>query len=204
MATFYHGYRNVTKGRNANDNINPYTHKVEKYSNWSIFNPSHVLDGAPNQNVVPGAGKFPHDIHMERVFTGLENAIQPIKNAGSGPRIEGMRYRPLENKAAGNNKVFKSVYGHAPGTPVIPGGQLYWYSNLIYLGIPPRPLTITHHLVAATFEHFGPNDPGSKNVGKDPVENPGNTRVFDQTNDAYAHQRVLEWKGVTSARAIKI
>lgn len=212
MAVFYQGYRNVTKGRNANDNVNPYTGKVEKYSNWSIFNTSHILDGAPNQNHVIGTGRHPHGLKLSRLFKGLENAEQPIKNVGGGARIVGMRYHPLENKAAGNALVFKTDYGHLPGTPV-KGQTLYGHMDWIYDGVTKKSLSgLFGHIqreidaagTAKTFGTFQINNPAFYKVGETALDDPGSTVVYDQTDNTLAHQKVLEWKGVPSARALKI
>lgn len=212
MATFYHGYRHVLRGRNGNDNVNPYNGRKEEYSNYSIFNPSQILDGAPNENHVPGTGRHPHGLHMSRIYRGLENGIQPIKNVGGGARLEGFRYRPLENKAAGNNLVFKSGYGHKVGTPV-KGQEQYGHVDWIYDGVTKKPLSGTFgHKVrevdapgtANSFGTFQTNNPAFYKVGPDPMEDPGNSQTFDQTDNSLAHQEVNEWKGVPSAKAIKI
>lgn len=205
MALFYQGPRPVLRGRNAKNNINPYTGKVEKFSNWSIFNTEHIWDGAPNTAVQPGAGLYPHGLNLSRVFRGLENKEQPLDGPGLGPRLDGARYNPLLSRSAGNNKVFKSAYGHAPDTPVSPSGQLYWYSNFKFHGL-RQPLAAVGHAArnigaagtANSFGRFLPENPDP--TRKDPLTGVtyGQALPVDNTNK-YGHNRVNEWHGIRKA-----
>lgn len=211
--TTYTGSRFIFPVLDGDDNINPYTGDVEKYSNWSIFNPVHLLDGAPYATHVPGTGRHPHDLFMSRVFQGYEDGVQPLKDAGDGTRLDGFRYGPWENKAAGNNLVFKSAYGHAPGTPVFPSGQLYWYSNYVYAGLTQdQPLIDPGHTArligatgtASTFGRFIPDDPDPTRV--DPITGEDYGQTVPATNtvedNPYGRNRVNEWFGVPSAKAL--
>lgn len=205
MATtiYYTGPRPVLRGRNAKNNINPYTGKVENYSNWSIFNTEHVFDGYPETNHIPGSGLYPHGLKLSRLFTGKENNEQPLKNSGIGPRQLDGRYGPLLNRAAGNAKVFKSAYGHLPDTPVFPSGQLYWYSNYVFHGLRQLLLNPGHIErkigatgTANTFGEFIPDNPDPSR--KNPLTKSGYGQTVPATHDTdpYGHNKVNEWFGV--------
>lgn len=203
MALFYQGKRPVLKGRNSSDSKNPYKgNVVGTYSNWSIYNTSHVLDGAPNSHVEPGDGAYPGDYAMSRYFRGDDtgSAIVNLRAAGGGVRITGMRYRPLENKAAGNNKVFKSVYGHAVLTPTT---RTYSFDDYIQGTYRPALITGGHAVryidasgTANSFGSFGPWV--NKGVTDEPLSN------TSASSDEYGRKKVNEWKGVTSAKALNV
>lgn len=210
MPIFYTGPRPVLKGRSSNDNIHPWNGRSEKYSNYSIFNTSHVLDGAPNNNHVPGEGRHPHGLKSSRLFQGLENAEQPLKAPGGGARLEGFRYRPLENKAAGNNLVFKANYGHAPGTPVL-GQEQYGVTDWTFNGVTTKSLSgsfghstrgIGATGTANSFGRFDPNNPAANAVVAGPLVSAGNTRTYNINDNTTAHKKVNEWLGVPSAQAL--
>jgi len=66
--------------------------------------------GAPTTNVAPGAGSYPHDLAMSRWYMGLRTTW-PLDNPGSGARVTGMRYRPLEYKGTDGQGVFSGTWG---------------------------------------------------------------------------------------------
>lgn len=211
MATFYHGYRAVIKGRNSKDSVHPYK-GVGEYSNWELHNTSHALDGAPDENHVPGTGRHPHGLHLSRIFRGLEDRTQPLVDPGNGPRLEDHRWGPLLNKSAGNNRVFKDDYGHAPGTPV-DGEEQYGVTDWIYDGVTEKPLsgTFGHKLrgvdaegTANTFGRFDPLNYASRAVNGTPLEDVGNETVFELDDNSTAHKKTLEWRGIPSAQALNI
>lgn len=89
VATFYIGYRDVLKGRSVPKNT--YTGNYEVYSNWDLMNPDHVLDGAPDNNRVPGVGLYSWgpagtgaswggegDISLSSMFTGTRFWNYPL------------------------------------------------------------------------------------------------------------------------------
>ena len=77
MATFYVGPRPVLRGVNTNDMVNPYTSMTGEakgkgtYSYYPLYNTSHVLTGAPDNNHVPGTGYAPGDVFMSQIFRGV-------------------------------------------------------------------------------------------------------------------------------------
>lgn len=213
MATYYQGYRNVLKGRNSNDSVHPYK-GVGTYSNWDLHNTSHILDGAPNEDHEIGTGRHPHGLKLSRLYKGLENNEQPLKNAGSGARLEDHRYNPWLSRAAGNNKAFKAGYGHAPDTPVREGGYQYGIVDYEYDGVTPKPLSGTFgHAIRGidaegTANSFGRHNPfnyGEKGVTPTPLEDPGVLASTYELDDlGTAHKRVNEWFGVPSSKALNI
>ncbi len=201
MAVFYLGPRPVLRGRSSTGNVHPWKGTEEVYSNYSIYNSSQILDGAPNNDHTPGTGRHPHDLKMSRIFRGLENREQPLDAPGGGARIEGMRYRPLENKAAGNNKVFKSGFGHVDRVTsyslVPPYSHSYKFQPLDVVGHAARDIDADG--TANSFGRFGPHV--NKGVTDEPLDRDGQT-VPEGYDNEYGRNRVLEWQGIPSARAL--
>src|ERR1700756_107311 len=107
MPTFYTGYRPILKPLGGNP-VNPYTGTVGTYSNWALFSKSHAFDGARDVNNVPGAGLYPGDYYMSRVYRGLENKTQPLAYPGLGPVLDPNYFRtqPLLYHGLVGAKVF--------------------------------------------------------------------------------------------------
>jgi hypothetical protein len=205
MALFYSGKRPVLKGRDADQNINTYTNEVEEYSNWSLMNPSHVLDGIPATPHTPGDGYHPHGLNLTRYYNGddSESRIRSLRDAGSGVRIDGMRYRPLENKAAGNNLVFGSSYGHEPRATdyslIDPYDDTDRQRRLDDPGHAIRAIDATG--TAASFGYFDPY----VYKGVTTVSLGETTQAYPTDFDhEYGKNRVNEWRGVTSAKALDV
>lgn len=138
MPTFYIGHRPVLKGRNANV-VNPYTGKVGEYSNWDIFNTSHVLDGAPDYNNVPGSGLYPHSLQLSRWFLGLDTPQQsPMYTPGDGPRLDSFYFRqqPYQWKGVPAGQALGGAgFGHAEGAGVLSEYAVNQI-NYRFLGVP--------------------------------------------------------------------
>lgn len=201
MAIFYTGHRPVLKGRNSNDSVHTWKGTAGTYSNWSVFNTSHVLDGAPNEDHEPGSGRHPHGLAMSRWFNG-EDQLAGIKNVGGGARIDGMRYRPLEYKGTDGQGVFSGTWGHDADRETAYSG----WSNIKFHGIGDPPLADPGHgrrseSDAATFGAFDPHV--YKGIPAGPLEDPGVAPPVGYDN-AYGKNRVNEWRGVPSANAINI
>jgi hypothetical protein len=204
MALFYTGSRPVTKGRNSNDAVNPYKGSAGTYSNWSLYNTSHVFDGMPNVNHVPGTGRHPHGLQMSRWYRG-EDTKFPMDGVGTGNRIEGMRYRPLENKAVGSAKVFQPTYGMSVEERRARG---YSFDDYSHDNRQNRLEDIGHTLrfigaagTAATFGRFDPHV--NKGVSAQPFDDFGQP-LPEGYDNPYGRNRTLEWRGIPSAKAIKI
>lgn len=201
MAIFYTGPRPVTKGRNSNDEVHPWKGTAATYSNYSIYNTSHVLDGAPNTDHVPGEGRHPHDLQMSK-WSSDGNATAPISNVGGGARLEGFRYRPLEYKGTDGQAVFQSDFGHEQGR--VNGYSTY--SNFEYDGVPTEPLADPGHTArseggAATFGAFAPYV--NKGVTVTPLNDPGESIPTDYDHP-YGKNKVAEWRGVPSSKALNV
>lgn len=205
MTIFYTGYRPVTKGRNSNDSIHTWKGTAGTYSNWQLFNTSHVLDGAPNTNVTPGAGNFPGDYAMSRWFTG-GHQLWPAGDPGGGARIDGMRFRPLEFKGLTTSAVFESGFGHADRVT-----DYSVYSNYVFDGVGTEVFTDPGHAkrgvdatgTAATFGAFDPLI--YKGITTESLNDPGHAyrRTSGGASGIYADQP-LEWDGVPSAQALNV
>lgn len=205
MAIFYTGKRPVLKGRNSNDAFNVFKGTVGTYSHYFLFHSSHVFDGAPNRNVVPGRGNFPYGLQMSRWFNG-DRTIWPLDGAGDGVRLEGFRYRPLENKSAGNNLVFKDGFGHLDRE--IEGVSLFDHYDQDARGgsLLPDPGHERRGVDASgTANSFGAFDPW-KFKGLDVTEtlvDSGQTLPEGFDNE-YGRNRINEWRGVPSSEALSI
>lgn len=203
MAIFYQGTRPILKGRTTANEINTFTGQAAVYSNWSLMNSDRPLDGAPDNDHTPGTGYHPHGLTLTRYFRGLDSggANEQLDSPGNGVRMDGFRYRPLENKAAGNNLVFKDVYGHEPRVTDYSQWDQYDDSER------QRRLDNPGHVIraidaAGTANTFGYFDPFVyKGVTTTPLHDTSQTVPTTYDNE-YGHNRVMEWQGVTSAQAL--
>lgn len=207
MAVFYTGTRPVTKGRNINDSAHPYK-GVGVYSNWALHNTSHVLDGAPNNNHVPGEGYHPHDIALTRRYRGLEThgtQVEELRSPGGGTRLDYHRWHPNENKAAGNNLAFRFGYGHIPRTVDYSRWDAYddTYRQ--------RRLNDPGHAIRyngdeGVVEGMGAYAPHiNKGVTETPLDDTSQTYpaagVYD---NEYGRNKINEWRGATSSKALNV
>lgn len=189
MATFYVGLRPVLRGRNSSEFINVFKGEAGTYSHYALFGPGLLTD-APDNDHVPGTGYAPGNLTLSRRFTG-EDEGSPMDGAGNGVRISGMRFRPLENKAAGNALVFKSGYGR----------DVDW-GYFLFDGVDAsEALADAGHARrssggAASFGAFDPH--AFKGVGDGALDGAGQ----EAADRVYGGERVNEWFGVTSAKAL--
>lgn len=203
MTTFYVGYRNVLKGRNDTDAVNPYKKKVAVYSNYSIYNPSHVLDGAPDKNHLPGDGYFPHDIFLSRRFRGLDTQ-EPMDNAGDGVRLSYGRFRPLEYKGLSVSKALGN-----PGHAIRHNAFTYsFYTTNFYVGLDAdRALNAPGHAIRyigapGTANSFGAFNPYIYKGTSTAALKGGGKAVPAVGTDPYGFEHTLEWFGVPSSKAL--
>lgn len=174
MATFYQGYRNVLKGRS--EARNTYTGKLGVYSNWELMNPSHVLDGAPDHNRVPGSGPYGEgDVTMSRWFLGLDVPFKKSSLVSPGikhPDIYSGRYPVYQWFGVPSAQSFRVGFGHLPLAG--PMAEYAEWSNYIYVGLP-----IGKALPTATLGHVErfPNYTSASTLG--PFNsNPGRSSSF--------------------------
>lgn len=208
MATFYQGTRPVLKGRDADESIHPYK-GVGVYSNWALFNTSHVLDGAPDTDHTPGTGYHPHGLQLTRRFRGLEThgtSVEQLRSPGGGVRLGShFRWHPNENKAAGNNLVFKAGFGHIVRTVDY---SLNDYYDDTYR---QRRLDDAGHAIrytgdAGVVEGMGAYRPFvNQGVTAQPLSD--TTQEYPEGSDygtVYGRNRVGEWVGVPSGKALNV
>lgn len=198
--------------------------KVGVYSYYPLFGPG-LLTGAPDNNHVPGTGIYPHAIFLSRVFLGLQTSARKtsLLAPGLGPRLAyaGGRFRPLEYKGLDSDRVFPAHMGHGFRDPVRVEFTWASWSNYYFAGLPSAQALpdaqLGHKLrsigaagAPATFGAFQPYI----YKGVDPTLKEGSiTRHGEQStalgeaipsghDNAYGHNRVNEWFGVPSAKAL--
>lgn len=210
MATIYVGPRPVLKGRTASEfSFEEKTHTlsgkvrsaVGVYSHYAFFG-SGVLDGAPDNNHVPGTGYHPSGIVLTRRFRGLDTK-NPLDNAGDGERVDGARYRPLEYKGIpGAAALNTSSLGH-----VVRVTDYSMYDNFTFDGVGVAPLAAVGHVRRSVGSVGAPDSFGSfdpyvrKGVGSDALAGASGVYPTDFDNE-YGKNRVNEWRGVPSAQAL--
>lgn len=218
MPTFYIGHRPVLRGRNGNV-VNTYTGKVGVYSNWDLMNTSGVLQGAPDNDHVPGEGRSPHGLAWSRWFRGLDTPGKELKDSGIlHPDIYSGRYPIYEFRGLTGAKVFPVGFGHVPGA-----GPSVDYRDLgyDYLGVgtkksrPLRTVSLGH---LERYPGTDPNAPASfgafepylyKGATKQPLDSATMGHVAyavrtDPVNetDHYGFEHTREWFGVPSSKAL--
>lgn len=198
MATFYVGYRQVLRGRNANNFVHSTKNKVGVYSNYSLMdNSPKLLSGFPDNAYTRGTYK--QALLLEYIAAGLPH-IAPMSGAGGGARVDGARFRPLENKGLAGAKAFPSGYGHAVR------GDIYSfsnYSNFIFDGLAAvEALASPGHAIRYGLSYGGPFKP-YQNQGITPQALAGGGQAVPAVaTGSYGHNRVNEWRGLPSSRAL--
>jgi hypothetical protein len=207
MATFYVGPRPVLKGRTTAGMVHPYKGTVGKYSFWENWSTSHVLDGAPDNNYIPGTGKYPGNRLLSQIFNGTVLYVHPLSGTfQNGSKYTGSRYRPLEYKGLAGAAAFTSGYGHDANAV----SRYSLYSNFKFDGVPSADVmtNVGHGVraygsagVASSFGYFIPEE----------FHGVTSTTVFTSGygqglpvgyNNAYGKNKVNEYRGLPSARAL--
>lgn len=208
MATFYVGLRPVLKGRNVNEMVNPYTTMTGKakgtgtYSHYPLYSTSHVLDGAPDNHHIPGTGYFPGDVFLSQLYNGSTLYVHPL--SGTFPdgkaTYDGARFRPMEYKGLVGAVAFPSAFGHAERE------NDYKVRQYTFKGVasaktiddPGHGPRTEAQGAPASFGYFRPEEEhGVASAKAFPA-------TFGQGNDVddYGRQKVLQWFGVPSAKAL--
>lgn len=207
MATFYVGRRPVLKGRTTAEMTNPYTSMTGKakgtgtYSYYPLYSTSHILDGAPDNDHVPGTGYHPGNVLLSQLFNGSTLYVHPL--SGTFPdgkaTYDGARFRPLEYKGLSANAAFPAGFGHADRET-----DYSLYSNYFFDGVTSAEIFVNFgHAprttgMAASFELFRPDD----------VSRVPSAQVFtsgygqENVTSDYGREKVQEWFGVPSAQAL--
>lgn len=203
MATVYVGPRPVLKGRTLATAVRTVNNELMVYSNFLLMQPDHVLDGAPDRQFVVGIdNRYRKAKRLAQQFAGTMTYISEMANAGNGIRQTNGRYRPLEFKGLSGSAVFTSGYGHT-----FLGRTFTYslYSNDIYDGVP------SGIVFTSTFGHArrfnatwgGAFDPyGNKGVTPQALAGGGQAVPATATTSQYGHNRVNEWRGVPSSKAL--
>jgi len=199
MATFYVGYRPVLRGRNANNFVHSTKNKVGVYSNYSLMdNAPKLLAGFPDNAYVMGTYK--QALLLEYIAAGKPH-IAPMKDPGSGTRLSYGRFRPYENKGLEGAKAFPAGYGHAIRGDIFTYSN---YSNYIYDGLAAvEALKSPGHAIRYGLSYGGPFKPYI-NQGITPQALAGGGQAVPATAIAsnYGHNRVNEWRGLPSSKAL--
>ena len=197
MATYYVGPRPVLKGRDTVNMVNPFKGTAGTYSYYPLFATSHVLDGAPDNNHIPGTGNRPSSLLMSQLFAGstLYTATTPLAGtfADGTATYDGVRFRPHEYKGFSATRALAG--GHAKRS-------LYYgaYNNAIFDGVTSADaFANTGHAKRVTAYSFY-NNYIFDGVASAAVMPAG----YGQGNERgdYGRAKVNEWTGVPSAQAL--
>ena len=208
MTTFYVGPRPVLKGQDVDEMVNPYTTMSGKakgkgtYSHYPLYSTSRIFDGAPDNHHVPGTGYFPGDVFLSQIFRGSTLYIHPL--AGTFPdgtaTYDGARFRPMEFKGLVGAKAFPTSFGH------VERENEYKLRQYAFKGVASAvAFANTGHGARtdaegapASYGYFRPEEEhGVASAKVFPAS-------FGQPNTAteYGRQKVQEWKGIPSAKAL--
>lgn len=209
MATSYVGPRPVLSGQDTDQMVNPYTTMTGKskgtgtYSHYPLYSTSQILRGAPDNNHVPGTGYFPGDVFMSQVFRGSVLYIHPLSGTfpNGSATYDGVRFRPMEFKGLSGAVAFPSTFGHAERE------NAYKVRQYTYKGVTSaKQLDNVGHAYGrtdvsgapSTFGFFQPDE--FKGVTSAKVM----PATFGQSSseDTYGRQRVQEWHGLPSSKAL--
>jgi hypothetical protein len=197
MATFYQGYRNIIKGRDSDNSIHEWKGTAGVYSNWSLMNSDHPLDGVPNNHRALGASRLSEPTFLELLFSGAHH-IAPINNVGGGTRLDGFRWGPHEYKGMAGTKAFRSGFGHADRST-----SYSLYSNHIFDGIEvAKQLSDSGHAIRYTAAWGGASKPHIHQGVTTAMASDYGQAIPAGHDNAYGRNRVNEWRGVPSARAL--
>jgi hypothetical protein len=211
MATFYEGPRPVLKGRNSNEMVNPYFTMTGKakgvgtYSHYPYYSTSHVLDGAPDRNHVPGTGYFPGDVFMSQLFTGSSFYVHPLSGVfpDGSATYDGARFRPMEYKGISGAKAFPSSFGHEERENDYKVRQ-YRFKGVtaaqVMTSVGHGPRTEAQG-APNSFGVFRPDEPHYVPSGEVFTDGYG-YGVPTTYDNAYGRNRVQEWRGVPSSKAL--
>ena len=197
MATYYVGPRPVLKGRDTVNMVNPYKGTAGTYSFYPLFATSHVLDGAPDNNHVPGTGYHPGNVLLSQLFNGstLYAGTTPLAGefADGTTTFGGMRFRPSEYKGLTTAKALDG--GHAKRTT-----DYSLYSNYIFDGVTSAEAFANLGHAERTTAYSLYNNYIFDGVTSAEVMKSG----YGQANTAseYGRNKVGEYKGVPSAIAL--
>jgi len=206
MPIVYSGNTPIIKGRSTSDFVHPYK-GLGTYSNWSIFAGNGPLADMPEkEDHVPGTGRHPHGLQLSQQFMGLDNEMHPMADPGSGPELTWhTSYKDaFALKGKDGQDIFPRDFGHEKRD-----SSYALKDPWTFRGVAAAPLEDVGHeqrlFNVGTANWVGathPYDYGSKSVSGTPLEDPGAPIDDKPSGLDHAFQRVNEWKGVPSARAL--
>lgn len=202
----YAGYRPIIKGKNSNDAVHFWKNKKGEYSNYDLFNTSHVFDDSFAHHV-PGEGRHPHGLQMTRRFRGIDTTA-PMDAAGSGSRLSYHRTHPQLFKGLDTAKALANA-GHAPRRFAFTFSR----NNTVdfFSGVPSaNPLLNGGHAArkigaagtANTFGRFNPVQPVGQATAPLAGADGGVPAAGVGQRVNYGFEHVNEWVGVPSAKAL--
>lgn len=195
MATFYVGPRPVLRGRSTADMVNPYKGTAGTYSFYPLFAPG-LLTGAPDNHHVPGTGYHPGNVLLSQIFNGSTLYIHPLSGEfADGAGYDGARFKPKEYK--GVLGAFTSGYGHASDKT----RPYSLYSNYIFDGVTAANVFANGYGHAErTTDYSLYNNYIFDGVASAEIFTSGYGQPNTETE--YGRNKVQEWAGVPSARAL--
>jgi GH24 family phage-related lysozyme (muramidase) len=175
--------------------VNPHKGTAGNYSFYPLFANSHVLDGAPDNNHVPGTGSHPGNVLLSQIFKGTSLYVHPLSGTfKNGAAYEGARFRPHTYK--GVLGVFTSGYGHVDRS-----ANYSLYSNYVFDGVTSANAFNAGygHSKRTVYYSFYNNDLFD-GVPSATIFKSG----YGQLNveSSYGRNKVGEYKGVPSAKAL--
>lgn len=212
MATFYVGPRPVLKGQNTGEMVNPYYNMrgVAKgtgtYSYYPLYSTSHLLDGAPDRDHTPGTGYFPGDVFMSQLFNGTTLYVHPLSGVFPDGKAtyDGTRFRPMEYKGISGAKAFPTTFGH------VERENEYKLRQYRFKGVASsQTLLDSGHIYGRTEAQGAPSSFGF--FQPDEFHGVDSAAAFTDGygmalpagyDHAYGRNRVQEWRGVPSAKAL--
>lgn len=202
MATFYVGPRPVLRGRNVNNFIHSTKNKVGTYSYWELQDQgAKLLAGAPDNEYTLGTRK--HARILEYIYAGKPHVAPMARQGGNSSgsaRQSGARYRPLEFKGLTASAALGSA-GHAIRS-------LYYsqYNNYEFDGVASADVMANAgHVRRFTTTYGGAFNPYVYNGAPSSLAMSGTVgQALPATamTSNYGHNKVNEWRGVPSSKAL--
>jgi hypothetical protein len=211
----YVGPRPVFPGQNYNDWVHNTTGEVGIYSNWSLQSSTHLLQGMPVRDHVPGEGYHPNDTLMTQIWSGQfeYNPMEGSKFSPVGQSAPYMRFDQWQFQGVDSAEIFPSdePWGYDyVADPRHADRRLFTYSrfsNLWFRGVDSADSTFEGHEIRYYGDpeapaYFGRYQPWvNQGVTETPLKSPSRT-VSDKQESPYGNQRTAEWFGVASAKAL--
>lgn len=199
----YVGYRPILPGQNSNEWRHNVTGEKGVYSNWQLQSSTHLLDGAPLNDHVPGTGRHPHGLRLSQQFTGAFRyaPMELSKYSHGGQSAAYLRHEGFLFHGVPGADVFPAGYGHD-------GTREFTFSRFInrgQLGVPSSfRMEDPGHVKRGYGEGIAWHGPTEsyiyQGVGDDKLEDPGQTQA--EKEGRYGFERVREHHGVPSSKAL--